>query len=86
MAHMPGRKVDDGIMQQDVVAAVSARGSRCAWLGEVGWEWGAWFSKGSRKSLVRMHMHDGCMNGIILDGFLLLSVVRGEHFLISEWK
>lgn len=32
MARTPGREVDDGITQQDVAAAVSAQGSRCAWL------------------------------------------------------
>lgn len=40
---------------------------------KVEWEWGAWLNSDSRKSLVRMHMHEGCMNRIILDDFLLLS-------------
>lgn len=34
MAHTPGREVDNGIAQQDMAVAVSAQGSRCAWLGE----------------------------------------------------
>lgn len=33
---MPGREVDNGITQQDMAAAVSARGGRCSWLGESG--------------------------------------------------
>lgn len=86
MALALGREVDNGITQQDMAAAVSAQGSRCAWLGKVEWEWGTWFSRNSRESLVRMHMYEGCMNGIILDDFLLLSLVYREHFLISEWK
>lgn len=49
-------------------------------------EWGARFSGDSRKSLVRMHMHEGYTNGIILDSFLRLGFVYEEHFLISEWK
>lgn len=53
-------------------------------LEKVEWEWGAWFSSNSRKSLVRMHMYEGCVNGIILYEFLLLSLVYGKHFLISE--
>lgn len=32
MACAPGGEVDNGITQQDVAAAVSAQGSRCAWL------------------------------------------------------
>lgn len=31
-------------------------------LEKVEWEWGAWFSSDSRKSLVRMHMHEGGMS------------------------
>lgn len=84
MAHAPGREVDNGITQQDMAAAVSAQGSRCAWLGKVQWEWGTWFSRNSRKGLAGMHMYEGCMNGIIVDDFLLLHVVYREHFLVSE--
>lgn len=43
-------------------------------------EWGAWFSSDSGESLVRMHMHEGCTNRIILDGFLLLSYFRENIF------
>lgn len=53
----PGREVDNGITQQDMAAAVSAWGSRCAWLGDGGVGVGPWFSSDSRKTLVRMHMH-----------------------------
>lgn len=40
MARMPGREVENGIIQQDMATAVSAQGSRYAWLGEVGVEVG----------------------------------------------
>lgn len=40
MAHMPGREVDNGIIQQDMATAVNTQGSRCAWLGEIGVEVG----------------------------------------------
>ena len=36
MVSTPGREVDNGVTQQDAAAAVSAPGSRCAWLGEGG--------------------------------------------------
>lgn len=84
MVRTPGREVDNGITQQDAAEAVSAPGSRCTWLGEGGVGVGAWFSSDSRKSLVRMHMHEGGMNRIILDAFLLFSLVYGEHFPLSE--
>ena len=43
--------------QQSVPGVAGAPG-----LEKVEWEWGAWFSSDSRKSLVRMHMHEGGMN------------------------
>ena len=60
-----------------MVAAVSAQGSRCAWFGEGGVGAGRLVSSNSRKSLVRMHMYEGSVNGIMLDEFLLLSLVYG---------
>lgn len=80
MARHAGREVDNGITQQDMAAAVSAWGSRCAWLGDGGVGVGPWFSSDSRKTLVRMHMHRGRHEQIILDDFLLLSLVCRRTF------
>lgn len=76
---MPGREVDNGFTQQDMAAAVSAQGSRWVWLAEGGVGVG-------RDSYVRMYMHEGCVSGISLEDFPLLSLAYEEHFLKSEWN
>lgn len=54
-------------------------------LEKVEWEWGACFGSDSRKSFVRMHMHEGCMNRSILDDFLL-SLTYGNYFQLMNEK
>lgn len=71
---MPGREVDNGItgktwQQQSVPRVAGASG-----LQKVGWEWGDLGSCDRRNSYVRLCMHEGCVSGVILEDFPLLSL------------
>lgn len=55
-------------------------------LQKVGCEWGDLGSSDNRNSYVRMYMHEGCVSGIILEDFPLLSLAYEEHIPKSEWN